>query len=82
MDAILQNHKFISRLFGMISYSIGHSEKQAQLAGFILGCVTHTEQNLNILRKFEKQLMLVSFNDDSLSQITCSLLYSMHPSKK
>ena len=68
----------MSRLFAMVSYSSGRYEKQAQLVGFILSSISHTPENLASLKRFEKQLMLISFNDESLSPITAGILYSLN----
>lgn len=36
----------MNRIFALLSYSIGNSEKQLQLAGYVLGNLTKEESNL------------------------------------
>lgn len=66
------------RIFAILSHSTGNSEKQSQLAGYILNNLAKDDRNLYRLRKFEKNIALISFNDDSLSSITTSLLYRLN----
>lgn len=56
---------------------MGSSEKQSQLAGYILSNLGKSEGNLELLSKFEKKLATISFNDDTLSSITTSLLFRL-----
>jgi hypothetical protein len=39
--------------------------------------LTKDEKHLELLRKFEKIIAIISFNDDSLSSITTSLLFRL-----
>ena len=64
----------MNRIFALLSYSMGNSEKQLQLAGYVLNNLAKDEQNLEKLKIFERKLAIISFNDDSLSSITTSLL--------
>ena len=44
--ACLNNFRFMNRIFAILSHSTGNSEKQAQLAGYILNNLSRTRENL------------------------------------
>ncbi len=75
--------KFIERLFALMSNSTGIFEKQAQLSCLIVNNISQLYQSQGELRDlflkhlgpFEQRLALISFNDESLSPITSSILF-------
>lgn len=75
----LGNFKFMDRLFAILSYGYGNCEKQAQLACFILNNIAQlgTPEALQVFQKYERTLLLVSVNDENLSPITSSLLFTL-----
>jgi Trk K+ transport system NAD-binding subunit len=64
----------MNRIFALLSYNSESCEKQLQLAGYVLSNLAKDEKNLEKLRVFEKKLAIISFNDDSVSSITTTLL--------
>lgn len=73
----------MDRIFAILSHSTGNCEKQSQLAGYILNNLAKSPENLQTLKKFEKKIAIISFNDLSLSSITTSLLYRLsHPNEE
>ena len=42
----LNNFKFMNRIFAILSHSTGNSEKQSQLAGYILNNLSRSAENL------------------------------------
>ena len=66
----------MSRIFAIIANNYD-CETQSQLAGYILSNLSKKEENMSLLKKFEKQILLISFNDDSFSSITAPLLFKL-----
>lgn len=69
----------MDRLFGLLTHGYGSNEKQAQLSCYILNNISqlHTEDSEMVFKRYERILMLVSFNDESLSPITSSILFHL-----
>jgi hypothetical protein len=69
----------MDRLFAMLSHGFGTSEKQAQLACFILNNIFQLNSNksLEVFLRYERVLTLVTFNDENLSPITSSILFAL-----
>ena len=63
----------------MLCHGFGSSEKQAQLSCFILNNIfqLNTNKSLEVFRKYERVLTLVTFNDENLSPITSSILFAL-----
>ena len=51
-EACLTSFSFMNRIFAILSHSTGSSEKQAQLAGYILNNLSKKDENMEILKKF------------------------------
>jgi hypothetical protein len=67
----------MERLFAILSHGYGVTEKQAQLACYILKNLSQLHMGQAVFRKYEKNLLLVSCNDESLSPITSSILFQL-----
>lgn len=77
-ELCLNCFRFMDRLFATITHGFGASEKQAQLACFIINNIAQLgEPALTFFKKYERVLTLVSFNDETLSPITSALLFSL-----
>ena len=77
-EICLNSFRFVDRLFATITHGFGNSEKQAQLACFIINNIAQLgEPALSFFKKYERVLTLVSFNDETLSPITSALLFSL-----
>jgi hypothetical protein len=69
-------------LFALMTNSPGVFKKQAQISCLIINNISQLHKNEGLkdefilkMRNFEKHLALISFNDDSLSPITSSILF-------
>ena len=68
----------MDRLFALLTHGFGVSEKQAQLACFIINNIAQLgETALLTFKKYERVLTLVSFNNENLSSITSGILFSL-----
>lgn len=77
-ELCLNSFRFVDRIFATITHGFGTSEKQAQLACFIINNIAQLgEPALKLFKKYERTLALVSFNDEALSPITSGLLFSL-----
>ena len=67
----------MDRIFGLLIHSNSQTEKQVELAAIILENLNSYPGSLEVFRKFEKQLVISSFNDENITSITTEILFNL-----